>query len=341
MAPLVGLIGLIGLASLVTYVWSGRDASSDVTKIAASPVLSDEPEATGATTRVSARSCDSNTGERVMLVGDQNEQYRNTTFAAGSLFDAKDASWSGTDDDGDPIPWTVTLRNEGDGRGSCWRGGVIHGSWDDRADEITWEDPYHHAGGMTIDVPDFVVEDLTIDGHGDGIRTVADGSNSTIRGVRLSDIHDDCIENDYLHTIVVEDSLLDGCYSGFSARPHDSVTGDGSTNNFLVHNVLIRLEPQPTVFRGPSPGHGEFFKWDADGRSPTLSIHDTILRADQDANHGTLGIPDRVAIESCSGNTMVWLGDGPFPGRLPPCFTVTTDRTVWDEAVARWHRTHE
>jgi hypothetical protein len=38
----------------------------------------------------------------------------------------------------------------------------------------------------------------------------------------------------------------------------------------------------------------------------------------------------------CSNNTMVWLGEGPFPGELPACFTVTTDPAVWDAAVADW-----
>jgi hypothetical protein len=53
-----------------------------------------------------------------------------------------------------------------------------------------------------------------------------------------------------------------------------------------------------------------------------------------------MGVPPE-KLESCSGNVMVWLGDGPFPGPpLPSCFTVTTDRTVWDDAVAAWKARH-
>jgi chitinase len=37
---------------------------------------------------------------------------------------------------------------------------------------------------------------------------------------------------------------------------------------------------------------------------------------------------------------MVWLGPGPFPGSLPSCFTVTTDRSVWDTAVRSWEAAH-
>ncbi len=37
---------------------------------------------------------------------------------------------------------------------------------------------------------------------------------------------------------------------------------------------------------------------------------------------------------------MVWLGDGPFPGSLPTCFTITTDRSVWDAAARAWDVAH-
>ena len=31
---------------------------------------------------------------------------------------------------------------------------------------------------------------------------------------------------------------------------------------------------------------------------------------------------------------------GPYPAPLPPCFTVTNDRGVWDDAVAAWKLRH-
>jgi hypothetical protein len=37
---------------------------------------------------------------------------------------------------------------------------------------------------------------------------------------------------------------------------------------------------------------------------------------------------------------VVWLGEGPFPDPLPDCFTVTTDKSVWDNAVAEWKANH-
>ena len=52
----------------------------------------------------------------------------------------------------------------------------------------------------------------------------------------------------------------------------------------------------------------------------------------------TMGIPS--SLVGCSNNVMVWLGQGPYPAPLPACFTVTTDRSVWDAAVATWKLRH-
>ena len=282
------------------------------------------------------RRCSSGDGPRIEIVGSQSEQYRNTGFADGSFFDAGSADWSGRAADGTPIPWLVTLRSSGGlGRGSCWVGGFLRGPWDDTAPGVSWEDPYHHAGGFTIDVPDLTVEDVRIENQGDGIHIVDNGSNASLRSILMRDIHDDCIENDSLHTLSVDNVLLDGCYVAFSARPHSlDSTPDRSGNVWTITNSLVRLEPQPTVYRGPAPGHGGFFKWDT--RAPKLSIHNTIFRVDQQANHGTLGIPSSVEMHSCSNNIVVWLGGGDYPGDLPACFSVTTDVSVWNNSVAAW-----
>ena len=49
----------------------------------------------------------------------------------------------------------------------------------------------------------------------------------------------------------------------------------------------------PTVYKGPAPGHGGFFKWDdAAHRSPKLALFNNVFRVDQLPNHGSLGLPD-------------------------------------------------
>ena len=109
-----------------------------------------------------------------------------------------------------------------------------------------------------------------------------------------------------------EDSLLDGCYQAFAARPRsDDDESDGSAKTWTIRNVLAWVRPQTGVYKGPSPGNGSFFKWDtsSDARSPRVAIHDTILRIDQYPNHteGGLWVPPG-KLASCSNVTIVWLG---------------------------------
>jgi hypothetical protein len=37
---------------------------------------------------------------------------------------------------------------------------------------------------------------------------------------------------------------------------------------------------------------------------------------------------------------MVWTGAGPFPQTLPSCFKITTDASVWTNAVNTWKSNH-
>jgi hypothetical protein len=98
---------------------------------------------------------------------------------------------------------------------------------------------------------------------------------------------------------------------------------------------------------GLIPGHGAFFKWNKDNnKSPRLALHNNVFRVDQPSNSSSgLGVPVG-KLESCSNNVVVWLGDGPYPDPLPktfngkPCFTITTDKTVWDNAVQNWIAHH-
>ena len=108
-----------------------------------------------------------------------------------------------------------------------------------------------------------------------------------------------------------------------------------------LRRSLLRLEPMPTVYSGPAPGHGGFFKRDFDdGRSPGLVLEDNVFRADQAPNNGSLGLPEGYDV-SCTGNTVVWLGEGPFHdahswrSRCPDTRIVTTAST-WTDAVAAW-----
>lgn len=256
------------------------------------------------------------------IAGDQHERSRLTDLGDSLGIDAGTAVWEQVHD------WPVHIEA---GPGLCFHGGTIRGTY---GDDTSW-DTLHSTGAFNLFAPSATVEDLRIHNYGDGIRMLDGAEDFTVSGAHLSYIRDDCVENDDVYGGTVTDSLLDGCYVAFSARPwQDDYPHDGSDRTWSFTDNVVRLEPMPTVYRGETPGHGGFFKWDE--RAPRISLHGNVFRADQDSNHTTMGIPEG-SLAGCSDNVMVWLGDGPYPEPLPDCFTVTTDRAVWDEAVTAWH----
>jgi hypothetical protein len=164
-------------------------------------------------------------------------------------------------------------------------------------------------------------------------------------------VRDDCIENDHLLSGLVDDSLFDGCYVAFSARPSAEIVDsgfDGSGNVWTIQNSLVRLEAMPGPDGGAPTdlGHGGFFKWHSWNDptlslSPKLALYNNVFMAEQVGEVGgsRMGTPPGQVID-CANNIMVWLGPGAFPGTLPGCFTVTSDRSVWDAAVADWLDRH-
>jgi hypothetical protein len=209
----------------------------------------------------------------------------------------------------------------------------------------------HSTAALEIYAQNARIEAIRIHNYGDGIAfKYGPSANFVLRGVHLSYIRDDCVENDWLYGGLIDDSFFDGCYSAFSARTYsgqDPPAEDGSDNIWTIQNSLIRLQPMWGVYQNRDliPGHDGWFKWDSSGISPRLALHNNIFRVDQDANNTGLGIPSG-KLESCTNNTVVWLGSGPYPDPLPatfrnlPCFTITTDPSVWDNAVEAWLTKH-
>ena len=263
--------------------------------------------------------------------GSQADHFH-ATVSGHLAVDARSASWTNVSS------WPVSP----DGSGSlCWTGGSIMGTW---SLNTPW-DTFHHTGGFSFATPNSVVEDVRVHNYGDAINVRDGASNWTVRGAHTSLIRDDCLQDDYLNSGVIADSLFDGCYVGISTRPSsNNSTSDGHANTLTMNNNLLRLQPMPTVYKGPAPGHGGFFKWDDTKRSPKLALHGNVFRVDQTPNHGSLGLPAGYSV-SCSGNTIVWLGGGAFPeaaswlAKCPDTKIVTT-KSTWDNAVTVWNAVH-
>ncbi|KKS95569.1 MAG: hypothetical protein UV73_C0016G0015 [Candidatus Gottesmanbacteria bacterium GW2011_GWA2_43_14] len=295
-------------------------------------------------------SCLDRPGPLLTLNGLQKERF-NTKYdhlAAGTRVDARTAVWTAQWPVQDSFNYPVLVG----GPGICFSGGTITGSYPEQitSDPHTTWDYMHSTSAMTFYSADPVVENTTITNYGDAINFSSSAENFHVRGVHLENIRDDCIQDDYLYGGLIEDSLLNGCYTGISSRTYDGqdpMPGDSGNNIITIKNSLIRLKPVFGVYKnkGLIPGHGEFFKWDSSGIAPRISLHNNIFRADQPANSSGMGLPEG-KLAGCSNNIMVWLGTGGYPDPLPstfngqPCFTVTTDISVWNNAITGWLSRH-
>jgi hypothetical protein len=262
------------------------------------------------------------------ITGVQSARFT-TTLGPNERVDANSASWAPST----AMPYPVYFDANAD---SCWDGGRITGTF---PIETTWN-VYHDSAGIGVGGPNVVVDHPRIFNVGDGIRIRANAANFRVEDAYLSYIRDDCIENDRLFSGTITHSFLDGCYVAFSTRQAGTSSVDGHLNTETISDSLVRLQAMPTVYSGSAAGHGGFFKWDVPGgTSPKLVITNTIFRADQNTNHQDLNLPAGYSA-TCSNNTMVWLGPGAFPGSPSSCWTVTTDRAVWDAAVRAWDIAH-
>ncbi|MDD1668148.1 MAG: phytase, partial [Methanomicrobiales archaeon] len=221
--------------------------------------------------------CDRPGEPAVSLSGTFSSDYRNKSLRPNTTIDARAATFFATPDNRYPI-------NLGGGAGVCVVGGTVLGQYD-----RTWGWERMHDlnnAGIAFENARSIIDGIRIDNVTDGIRP-RPGGQFAIRNAWLTHIRDDCVENDQLQEGVVENSLLDGCYVAFSARPSRSKTGkefDGSEKVWTIKNSLIRLEPMPGPRGGSADGlgHGSFFKWHSrrhsgKSRSPKLALFENIF----------------------------------------------------------------
>jgi len=287
-------------------------------------------------------SCLDRLGPVITVSGSQTEQYetKSNPLPQNANVDASAATWLHVAD------YPVVMDG---GPDVCFSGGSV---WGNYPFSTNWETMHNtiaftfHTQGKTL------IFDVRVHNYGDGI-SFSRGDPSYLfymSGVHMTHIRDDCVQNDYMYAGWIDDSLFDGCYTAFSAQTPDSDTAyDGSQNVWTIQNSLIRLKPMEKVYRdrGLIPGHGAFFKWNRDTHtSPRLALYNNVFRVDQPSNSASgLGVPDG-KLAGCANNIVVWLGKGAYPDPLPktwsgkPCFTITTDKAVWDQAVQEWTSQH-
>lgn len=281
--------------------------------------------------------------------GNPAPRYRpNKNLPVNSSVDARGIDWvvpmAGT-----PVNLAVMVGHKTDpaSTGSCFIGGAIRHTLPH--DTTTWSQWHDVDSPFALTAPSSHVIGTRIFNVGDGIAIAGPGSDWGLHGVHIRQAHDDCVQNDNLHSGVIQDSFLDGCYVGFSAQRTKSSNRDGTGNTVQILGSLIRMQPMPHPYQ-PSwnpnnfttPGHSALFKMPAGpmnggdpsrtpGRAPSLEIRDTVIVMEQYPNirrsnpsvYDAKLIPDYdpdgagplpresyLAAEDCSNNTLVWLGEG-------------------------------
>src|SRR5207247_3427690 len=116
-----------------------------------------------------------------------------------------------------------------------------------------------------------LVEGLTIFTGGDGITfDAAEDANWTVRDVHMTYIRDDCIENDFLNSGLVDRSFFDGCYDFMSARAYGGGAGDGRAHPATGQNSPGRVRGVGKRGTGVAgPGYGGGGEWGASGGANT------------------------------------------------------------------------
>jgi len=275
----------------------------------------------------------------------QTEPYDRARVAAGTVVDASGAQFLL------PTARHIVVHIAG-GAGACWSGGEALGAFPPAASWNTIHETYGMVVGVTnrADAPAFTVENFTAFAYGKGVSLDAGGDRDwTIRNVHVVYGRDDCIENDWYNSGLIDSSFFDGCYDVMSSLQDPGLdVPDGRANIVTIRNSLLRLQVMDGIYetRPAPPRHEAFWKWSA-ARGPKLNLHDNVFFSDDSSvssNHADMYMaPPPGRLDECAGNIMIWEGNGPFPERLPACFTLVTGTRgleMWDSVVALWKARH-
>lgn len=236
---------------------------------------------------------------------------------------------------------TYPINLDGDASRLCWIGGTVLGSI---PADMTWEGA-HDLNQPCLKIVAtlwMTVDGLRCDDTGDGLRprevsTGAQNVSMLIHDTYFTRIRDDCLENDGIIGGVLRDNLWDGCNTGISERPSDNqgTFPQPASETLTLDHMLIGLR-----ISSHEAGQGEnaLFKWSDSANR--LVIRCSIFKVDEVSLNGidTMAIPGTLDDRACpdAPTTLVWLGGGPYPGRLPPGIRVTSRIEVWNEAVDAW-----
>ncbi|MEO6360329.1 MAG: calcium-binding protein [Sphingomicrobium sp.] len=285
--------------------------------------------------------------------------YTASNLAAGSVINATGASWN-LSNSANQYPDAYTSYLVGSdtinthpfiiysaGYGLTIKGGTILGSVPQTSD---WQYTYNNSAGIRIDgAAGVIIDDWTMDKVWDGIRIRpinGDSSNWLIDDFHISNARDDAIENDYMLSGTVRDSLFDGVFVGIALAGNSS-NPDGSANTVTLDHVMMRSESY--LYNGEMT-HGSFFKTntDAPATTPDIRIIDSVFAIEDvtPIHIARLQLAWDNVVES-HGNVFLNLSDTPLPStypKPPAGFTILQGqqaRDYWEACKAAWIDNHD
>ena len=280
----------------------------------------------------------------VTLSGDYGYAEYWVRNASGTTVDARAADWH--------IAATerVPSINIYDSSNVVFNGGDFLGEVSQTAE---WQNIYNHfaTGFRVSNSPNTTIRNVHIDGAWDGIRfiphdtlNVANGNSNNwlIEDVRMTNIRDDAIENDFAATGTLRDSLLDGVFSAF-----------GTVNDLSAHGVLTvddSIIIMKDYLKDGEIIHGSPFKFNTANpeNNPDLRIMNSIIAVQDPSHNGLSRLKEAWAnLTESSGNYYLNLSDTPFPSNypLPPKgFTILQGQAARDFLQAeknKWLAEHQ
>lgn len=206
-----------------------------------------------------------------------------------------------------------------------------------------WENTYCNSAGVALrGSPGAKMQNIRMRRVWDALRFTEETNSFALRSSWISEVRDDCIENDYLNGGLIEDMLLDGCFSGLSMRPPKGEERTPESGAVVLKGVLMRM--QSYLYKGQLR-QGPPFKVEEVG--PPIEVYDSIVAMD-DLNIVS-GLRLRIGwtrIGACRGNLLLWTADTPWPddfARPPACFQLVegaTARGLWQKARQNWIDCH-
>ncbi len=199
--------------------------------------------------------------------------------------------------------------------------------------ESDWADTYCNSAAVGIwDSPGAVLQNIRVRQVWDAVRFVEGSTPFTVREVWLSEVRDDCVENDYLNGGVITDVLFDGCFVGVSTQPPKNERRR-SKGSLVWDGVLLRM--QSYLYKGKVKQGVPIKTAEV---APEINIYDSVIVMDNinsvSKSQLTMGWEK---ISDCADNLLLWTSDEPWPSffsKPPACFELV----VGPQARSRWTR---